>query len=137
MFAAIETNGASHIVIHIPHEGSEKSLPALARLLETNATFIRSDYSDISLVKPSMTISLSDVFTNERSDVVIAIKDSSAVLGDEFVNATPDVMTSNAKALKKAKEENDRLSTEVRFLKSQLEQTTAQVRALTELSENA
>lgn len=44
MFAVIETNGATHIAIHVPHQGAEKSLPALARMLEENATFIRTGY---------------------------------------------------------------------------------------------
>jgi len=45
MFAQIQTNGATHIIIHIPHEGSEKSLPQLAAMLEQNAVFIQDGYS--------------------------------------------------------------------------------------------
>jgi hypothetical protein len=135
MFVAIETNGASHIVIHVPHEGSEKSLPALARMLEQNATFVRSNYSSTDIVKPSMSITLSDSFTKEGHEDVIVIKESSAVLDDTFVNATPEVMTSNAKALKREKDENQRIRTELSFTKSQLEASQAQVQALTNLPE--
>ena len=34
MFAEIKTNGAHTIVIAIPREGADKTLPALARTLE-------------------------------------------------------------------------------------------------------
>ncbi|MFM1799063.1 MAG: hypothetical protein RLZZ117_1341, partial [Cyanobacteriota bacterium] len=34
MFALIETNGATHIAIHIPHDGADKSIPALVGMLE-------------------------------------------------------------------------------------------------------
>lgn len=136
MFVAIETNGASHIVIHVPHEGSEKSLPALARMLEQNATFVRSNYSSTDIVKPSMQITLSDVFTKEGQEDVIAIKESTAVIDETFVNATPEVMTSNAKALKREKDENQRIRTELSFTKQQLEAAKAQIEALTNLSES-
>ena len=130
MFVSIETNGASHIVIHVPHEGSEKSLPAIARMLEQNTTFIRSDYSSIALVKPSMNISLSGVFTHERQEEVFAIKESSAVIGDDFVNATPDVLVSNSKGMKREKDENSRLRTELSFVKQQLAAAKEQLDAI-------
>ena len=37
MFAVIETNGATHIAINIPMEGADRSLPALAAMLENEA----------------------------------------------------------------------------------------------------
>lgn len=135
MFVAIETNGASHIVIHVPHEGSEKSLPALARMLEQNATFIQSNYSSTAIVKPSMSITLSDTFKKESHEDVIAIKESGAVIDETFVNATPEVMVSNAKALKREKDENQRLRTELSFTKQQLETARGQVEALTNVPE--
>ena len=137
MFVAIETNGASHIVIYVPHDGSEKSLPALARMLETNATFIQANYSEAKLVQPSMTISLHDKFMKEtyENEVAITIKESTAVLDESFVNATPEVMTSNAKALKKEKDEVAKLRTELSYVKSQLETARSQVEALTAVSE--
>lgn len=133
MFAVIETNNASHVVIHIPHEGSEKSLPALARMLEKNAVFVRSGYSEFSIVKPSMNIVLGDSYKIDRSEEELVIHASTDVLGEDFQIATPEVFTSNAKSLKKKDDEISRQRTEISFLKQQLEQTTAQIKALTEL----
>lgn len=130
MFASIKTNGASHIVIHIPHEGSEKSLPALARMLEQNAVFLNSNYSDISIVKPSMSIILDNVFKNEHSETVIAINGSGEVLTEDFVNATPEVFVSNAKARKRNQDENSRIRTELSYVKQELERVKAQLQSL-------
>ena len=135
MFAVIETNNASHVVIHIPHEGSEKSLPALARMLEQNAVFVRSGYSEFSIVKPTMNIVLGASYKIDRSDEELVIKESQHVVSDDFQVATPDVLVSNAKSIKKKDEEISRQRTEINFLKQQLEQTTAQIKALTELEE--
>jgi len=133
MFAVIETNSASHVVIHIPHEGSEKSLPALARMLEKNAVFVRSGYSEFSIVKPSMNIVLGDSYKIDRSDEELVIHTSTDVLSDDFQIATPDVFVSNAKSMKKKDDEISRQRTEISFLKQQLEQTTLQLKALTAL----
>jgi hypothetical protein len=133
MFAVIETNNASHVVIHIPHEGSEKSLPALARMLEKNAVFVRSGYSEFSIVKPAMNIVLGDSYKIDRCEEELIIKASADVLGEDFQVATPDVFVSNAKSIKKKDDEISRQRTEISFLKQQLEQTTAQIKALTDL----
>lgn len=133
MFAVIETNNASHVVIHIPHEGSEKSLPALARMLENNATFVRSGYSEFSIVKPSMNIVLGESYKIDRSDEELVITASPDVLSSDFQIATPEVFVSNAKSAKKKDEEISRQRTEINFLKQQLEQATAQIKALTEI----
>lgn len=133
MFASIKTNGASHIVIHVPHEGSEKSLPALARMLESNVVFLQSNYSDVSVVKPSMQIILDDVFKNEHSETEIAIKASVDVLSDDFVIATPEVFASNAKARKRDQDENTRLRTELSFVKQELSRVQDQLKALVEV----
>lgn len=121
MFAAIETNGASHIVIYIPHDGAEKSLPALASMLEQNAVFIQRGYQDFNLVKPKMTIHLGDHYDTEAStgeDLVI--KTSAHVLNENFTVATPEVMVSNAKAAKSARDEISKLRTELSFLRDKL-----------------
>jgi hypothetical protein len=133
MFAVIEASNATHIVIHIPHEGSEKSLPALARMLEKNAVFVRSGYSDFSIVKPSMNIVLGDSYKIDRGDEELVINASTDVLYEDFQIATPDVLVSNAKSIKKKDDEISRQRTEINFLKQQLEQATAQIKALTEL----
>lgn len=121
MFATIDTNGATHIAIHIPHLGAEKSLPALAAMLEQNAVFIRSGYQTADIVKPSMGITLGDKFTCANSETDIVVAESGAVIGEDFVHASPETFTSNAKALKREKDENSRLRTENSFLKQEME----------------
>lgn len=121
MYATIKTNGATSIIIHIPHDGADKSLPALARMLEQNAVFIREGYQEFATVKPEMTITLGSEVQVSNSDTVIAVTESGHVLDDSFVNATPEVFASNAKAQKKAQEDWHRLYREKQVLQDQLE----------------
>ena len=122
MFATIKTNNATSIIIHIPHEGADKSLPALlARMLEQNAVFIREGYQEFTTVKPEMTITLGTEVQVVNSDTVIAVTESGHVLDETFVNATPEVFASNAKAQKKALEDWQRLYREKLVLQDQLE----------------
>lgn len=131
MFATIETKGATHIAIYIPHEGSEKSLPALARLLEQNAVFINVGYQEAKTVQPSMNITLGDKFMVEGyAHDPIAITSSECVLPDDFVAATPGVFTSNAAQKKKMEDEQTRLRSENTYLKSEIESLKAQLREL-------
>ena len=134
MFAVIETNGATHIAIHIPHQGAEKSLPALAAMLEKNAIFINSGWSEFSLVNPSMIIVLGDSYKIDRSGQELAISASPNVLDESFVAASADVFTSNAKGLKSAQEENLRLRKEIDSLKYRLEQANDRIEAMKEQS---
>jgi hypothetical protein len=134
MFAVIETNGATHIAIHIPHQGAEKSLPALAAMLEKNAIFINSGWSEFSLVNPSMSIVLGDFYKMDRNGQELAISASPNVLDESFVAASADVFTSNAKGLKSAQEENLRLRKEIDSLKYQLEQANGRIEAMKEQS---
>ena len=131
MFAIIETNGASQIVIHVPHDGADRTLPALARMLEQNATFVQTSYSSMTIVKPAMSITLGSSFTIKNCDEELAIAESGVVLGDDFVNATPDVFISNAVARKKADAEQQRLRTELSFTKDELNRLRAQIAELT------
>lgn len=135
MFAVIDTNGANQIVIHIPHEGADKTLPALARMLEQNATFVRTGYSDMAVVKSSMSITLGNTFTIKNSDEELAIAESGAVIGDDFVNATSEVFVSNAQARKKAADEAQRLRTELTYTKDELARLREQLAALTATEE--
>lgn len=133
MFVSIDTKGANHIVIHIPHEGADKSLPAIARMLEQNAVFIQKGWNSAALVKPEMSIVLGDKFEVDKDgDEPIVVKESTAVLPDDFVAATPDVFASNAKAAKKAADEAQRLRTEVSHLNHQIESLKAQLQELAE-----
>lgn len=131
MFAVIETKNATHIAIHIPHEGSDKSLPALAAMLENNATFINKGWREIGVVKPEMSIILGDKFDTESDDAgELLIQTSPAVVGDEFVIATPDVFVSNKKAIAKKQEEIERLRSELQSVKYQLDAANSRINAL-------
>ena len=137
MFAIIETNGATHIAIHIPHEGSEKNLPALAALLEKNAVFIKQTYQDLVTAKPSMSILLGDVYRIEQYgvEVQLQIPEASEAIGDGFKIASPDVFTSNAKALAKKADELSALQKELAYVKSENERMKRQLQDIAEPSD--
>jgi len=130
MFAVIETNGANHIAIHIPHEGADKSLPALAAMLEHNATFINKGWREIGVVTPKMSIVLGDKFETESDDAgELLIKANGAVVNDDFVVATPEVFVSNKKAIAEKQKEIDRLRSDLQNVKYQLDAANAQLSA--------
>ena len=131
MYALIETNGASHIAIHIPHEGAEKSLPAIAGMLENNATFFRNDYQGFTAVTPSMSIMLGDTYTNDGNNETLMIKQGGQILDESFVIATPDVSVSNKKGIERERNENTRIRTELIFVKQQLATAQQQFETLT------
>lgn len=138
MFALIETNGASHIAIHIPHQGADKSLPALAAMLETNATFIAKGWRELSVRKPRMTISLGDRISVEDSETgELVVAESGAVIGQEFEIASPALFASNAKVLQKLRDEVEALRKERDYLKSDKTRLEDQIKALTELGQDA
>lgn len=137
MFATIETKGASHIAIYIPHEGADKSLPALAALLERNAVFVSKGWQEFKVVKPEMAITLGDKFEVTDGDQELVISASDAVLGDDFALATPAQFISNRRGLEKAKAENTRLSDENRHLKNELESLKARIAELTTTEDEA
>jgi hypothetical protein len=127
MFALIETNQATHIAIHIPHDGADKSLPALAAMLEQNAVFIRSNYLETIKVKPNMTIHLKDTveICGKEIEVAIVVPASRQTLGDDFVLATSEAYISNKKTLEQRDEKISKLTSEVAFLKASLERLQA------------
>jgi hypothetical protein len=127
MFALIETNQATHIAIHIPHDGADKSLPALAAMLEQNAVFIRSNYSETIKVEPDMTIHLKDTveFSGREIQVAIVVPASRQTLSDDFVLATSEAYISNKKTLEQRDEKISKLTSEVAFLKASLERLQA------------
>lgn len=137
MFAIIQTNGATHIAIHVPHEGAEKTLPAIAAMLENNAVFINQGYSEIKTVEPSMSIILGDKYTadHREADMVVVIPESDEVIGSDFVVAKPDVYISNAVAMKKKDDEIARIRTELNFVKSERDDLTSKLQALINANE--
>jgi hypothetical protein len=100
-------------------------------MLEENAKFIRLGYHEHSVVKPTMNIVLGDRFKLQHGDEEIEVVASGQVLDESFVVATPEVFVSNAKAKKKADEENSRLRTELQFVRGELERAKERIEALT------
>lgn len=132
MFALIETKGASHIAIHIPKEGANKSLPAIAAMLEHNATFINKGWREIAIVNPAMSITLGDkIEVDDGEGGELIVKSGEDVLSDDFVIATPDVFLSNKKAMQKKQEEIDRVRSELQATKYQLDAANARIAELT------
>lgn len=132
MFAQIKTNGAHTILISIPHEGADKTLPALARMLENNAVFINSpNWRENGIVDPEMTIHLGDGLEIESKDEKIRVqfKDSTAVLSEDWQAATPNVFVSNHKAIEKLEQRLKEKDDQVTLLKLQLEEAKAALAA--------
>jgi hypothetical protein len=131
MFALIETNGATHIAIHVPHQGADKTLPALAAMLEQNATFINKGWRELSLRKASMSIVLGDSITVEDGEEgALAIAASGAVIGDDFERATPDVFLANKKQMQKLRDDIEKQRTELNYVRQQLASANAEIERL-------
>ena len=132
MFALIKTNGATHIAIHIPQQGAEKSLPALIGMLEHNSVFINKGWQTLETVKPETTILLGNTITEDHrdSELFLTIPGGEDVIDDSFVLATPDVFVSNKKAAERANKELSQLRTELDHTKSLLQQAQERITAL-------
>lgn len=122
MYAVIDTKGANRICIHIPHQGSDKSLPQLAAVLENNAVFINEGWSETTIVKPEMKIILGDTFSTDQDKPAITIASNGAVLTEDFVIDSPEVRVSFKKVLEDKDKRITTLETELKYLKSQLQQ---------------
>jgi hypothetical protein len=134
MFALIETKGASHIAINIPHEGSDKTIPALVGMLENNAVFVAKGYSTLETRVPEMSIQLGNkiFFENSETELAIRIPGSASVLDDSFVHEAPEVKVSSQKAIKKKEDEIARLRTELAHTKQQLADLQERINAAAE-----
>jgi hypothetical protein len=131
MFAVIETNGATHIAINIPMEGADRSLPALAAMLENNATFLRYNWRDIETVKPHMEITLGNTYKVKNSDVAeIVIQANLETIDESFVIASPEVFVSNKAAMEKKDAEIDRIRKELNCIKQQLSDARERIEEL-------
>lgn len=131
MFALIETKGATHIAIHIPKDGADKSLPAIAAMLENNSTFINQGWRELSIAKPSMSIVLGDKHeTGSDETGELVIRASNDVISDDFVIAAPEVFISNKKAMEKKSAEVDRLRQELQSVRYQLDAANARINEL-------
>jgi hypothetical protein len=138
MFALIETKGATHIAIHIPAERAHESLPAIARMLEKNATFIEQSWREQKTVKPVMTISLGDEFEISNSDgEVLKIASDANVIGEEFIAESLGVFASNKEYRAKKEAEIAGLRREIDSLKLQNEKLQSALSAATSQEEAA
>jgi hypothetical protein len=134
MFALIETKGANHIAIHIPHEGADKTIPALVGMLEQNAVFINKGWGTLETTTPVMSVVLGDKITLENNDTEMAVVIPAAIatLDESFVHATPEVRLSWKKAIEKKDAELQRLRTELAHTKQQLTDLQDQIDLATE-----
>ena len=140
MFAQIKTNGAHTIAIAIPHEGAERNLPALAKMLECNAVFLSSPgWNDNKIVKPEMTIHLGQSLaleSNNDEQILIRFKDTDAILSDEWKAATPDVFVSNRQTIEKLEQRLKERDSQVQLLKLQLDQANEKLKAMQDSSDD-
>jgi hypothetical protein len=126
MYALIETKNATHIAIHIPAERANESLPAIARMLETNAVFIKKSWREMETVKASMTIVLGDTYdVDDNEGEALKIISSNDVIGDEFVAESPEVFRSNKAYRDKKEAELKEKCREIDSLKLQVEKLQA------------
>jgi hypothetical protein len=135
MFALIDTKGANHIAIHIPPEGADKTLPALAAMLEQNAVFINKSFGSVETVTPAMSIQLGNKVEFESYGQELAvtyISGSDRVLDESFVLATPEVYVSYKKTLKQKDTEIERLRTELAHTKQQFQDLQDHINAAAE-----
>lgn len=135
MFAIIKTNGANEIAIHIPHQGADKTLPALAAMLEQNATFINRGYYEASVVKPEMQIVLGNTYIVDSEKPVIEVAASGSVIGEDFVIDDPEVRISYKKAIEAKDKEIERMRTELSMAKMERDRLQERINAIAEQSE--
>jgi hypothetical protein len=123
MFALIHTKGATHIAINIPHDGADKTIPALVGMLENNAIFVDRCYSGVETRVPEMSIQLGNKlsFDTHDEELAIVIPSSTSVLDDSFVQESPEVRISNKRAIESRDTEINRLRTELAHTKQQLQ----------------
>lgn len=132
MFAIIKTNGANEIAIHIPHQGAEKTLPALAAMLEQNTTFINRSYYDATVVKPEMQIVLGNTYIVDSEKPTIEVAASGAVIGDDFVIDAPEVRISFKKVIEGKDKEIERLRAELSMAKMERDRLQERINELAE-----
>ena len=138
MFALINTKGATHIAIHVPLLNSDRTVPALAGMLEHNSVFIQKGYSTLETCRPEMSIILSNKYSIEGRDAELAVvvPKSGHILDETFVLETPEVRISNANAIAARDREIERLSTELADAKHQLQCFQDKIKAAAETEED-
>ena len=132
MFVLIDTKGANHIAINVPHEGADKTLPALAAMFEQNAVFINRSYGSIETVTPAISIQLGNRVEFEaygQELAVVYVPNNDNVLDESFAPATPQVYVSYKNVLERKDKEIERLRTELAHTKQQLQDLQDRINA--------
>ncbi len=132
MYALIDTNNATHIAIYVPHEGSDKTMPALLAMMENNMVCIQKNYSSITTVEPTMSFILGDKVVEKSYELELIIQPSGDTIGENWVIACPEVFMDYSKDKKKKDDEISKLRTEIGYLKDQVSSLTAQIQELTD-----
>lgn len=134
MFALIDTKGATHIAINIPHEGADKTIPSLVGMLEQNAIFVHRSYNTLETRIPEMSIQLGDklLMNTSGEELAITIPFSTSILDESFVNESPEVKISNKKAIEERDSKIQRLQLEVANLNQSLNDLKDQIKAMQE-----
>jgi hypothetical protein len=124
MLAVIDLNNATHLIINIPLEGSDKSLPALARMLENNCVAVQEGWNSTEIVQPSTTIQLGNNWSSTRNtDIVMTIGAAPDVLTEDMIPYSPEIYVSMkdkvANLEKRLSEANEKLTYKEAALKEQ------------------
>jgi hypothetical protein len=130
MLLIVDTKGATHIAINVPVTGADKSLPAIAAMFEQNAVFIQKSWQNAETKKPEISITLGNEFIVDGGESNVAVAVNGAVLSDDFVIDSPEVRTSNAKAMKSKNDEIKRLSAELSHTKELLNAANERIKEL-------
>ena len=133
MFAVIDCKSANHIAINIPPEGAERSLPALAGMLERNAVFIHKGWNKAEIVEPEMKIILGECVRydfGEQGEFVVGSPEQRDVLDESFALATPEIFVSNKKLIEAKDKEIARLKAELHLAYAGADASEAQVNEL-------
>lgn len=121
MFALIDLKDANYMAIHIPAEGADKAIPALAKMLETNAVFVRKNWNDINVTKVNMSIVIGNQLEFDNHDFQMLIKEVDFTFPEGFNFLAPEVLISCKKALEEKEAKIKKLNTEIEYLKSNSE----------------
>lgn len=118
MFIKVDLNGATNILISIPSEGSEKTLPAIINMLEQNAVFIEDSWNKFEETKPNCSIVLGDRYSSKRrnEDADYTVAPSNCVI-DGFEPVNNQLFISFNEYKEKAVEEHRKLTKELNELK--------------------
>lgn len=127
MFALIDTKNATHIAIHIPAKGADKSLPALINMLEHNAVFIRRTYHSFEEVVAETSITLGNKLRIDSYDAELVIQEAGLEFEESFEPLTPELVVNHSKMVKRNDETIKIKNDEITVLKAQWSAATSRL----------